>query len=57
METAISLRLKKSNSFLERFEEGFTIPDLRYISWLKLNHPEADFTVFSMEPSLQDYFP
>jgi len=31
--------------------------DSKYISWLKVNHPEADFTIFSTEPSLLDFFP
>ena len=43
--------------FLRRFEEGFNLPDLRFISWLRLNYPEVDFTVFSTEKSLLDFPP
>jgi len=46
MEPASSFMPEEEHLFLRRFEEGFNLPDPRYISWLRLNHPEADFTVF-----------
>jgi len=37
-------------------DETYLTPD-SYISWLTLNYPEADLTVFSTETSLLDFFP
>jgi len=54
MELASSFTPEEQKLFLRKYEEGFNLPDLRYISWLR---PEADFTVFSTETSLLDFFP
>jgi len=40
--------------FLRQYTEGYNLPDSKYISWLKVNHSEVDFTT---EPSLLDFFP
>ena len=54
----VFLHLRKSNSLLEDLKTVLTnVSGLRYISWLKLNHPETDFIIFSSELSLLDFFP
>jgi len=56
-EAAITFTAAEEQLFLKRYAEGYNIPDSKYISWLKVNHPETDFTIFSTEPSLLDFFP
>ena len=45
--------------FERRLEEGYNIPDARYIAWLELHHPEAVpacTSVLSNDVSLSDQF-
>ena len=38
--------------FTQRFEENYDLPDARYDSWLKLNHPDAEVVMVpDSEPS------
>ena len=45
---------EEEERFKRQYTNGF---DIKYISWLKLNHPEADLSVYSTEESLIDFFP
>ena len=51
METVSSFMPEEEQLCPRRFEEGFSLPDLRYISWLKLNPLEAYSPFFSTEPA------
>ena len=57
METARSFMPEEEQLFLRRFEESFNLPDLRYVSWFRLNQPELNFSIFPTELSLIDFFP
>ena len=38
-EAAITFTAAEEQLFLKRYAEGYNIPDSKYISWLKVNHP------------------
>ena len=36
--------------YTRRFEEGYDLPDLKYMAWLSINHPTADTVNNNMAP-------
>jgi len=45
-EAAVTFTAVEEQLFLRWYEEGYNLPDSKYISWLKMNHPKADSTIF-----------
>lgn len=50
---SVSFTSEKEDLFQHRFEEGYDLLDPEYLSWLRLNHPDA---VPSDESSVSDFF-
>ena len=50
---------EEEERFQKRFEEGYDLHDPRYMSWLEINHPEAEHYACDINvdgPSLGDFF-
>jgi len=45
-EAVVTFVVVEEQLFLRRYAEGYNLPESKYISWLKVNYPKTDFTVF-----------
>jgi len=51
---SVSFTAEEELKYSTRFAEGYNLYDPKYVAWLKVSHPEEDFSRFL---SLSEYFP